>query len=137
MRNLLIGVAIGVVVIVLVILLIRRRRQRPTNVKPEQFAERWQSLQKHCASRKTWPQAIVEADDLLNDALKRSRYKGKTTGERLVSAQRNLTDNENVWFGHKLRTKIAQQDVRTLKKQDILNALGGFRQALRDLGVLR
>ena len=112
------------------------RRRRTLNVA--KFTERWQALQKHCASRKTWPQAIIEADNLLEQALKRRRYKGKTTGERLVAAQHVLTDNENVWLGHKLRARIAQKDldVRKLKKKDILEALNGFRQALRDLGAL-
>lgn len=112
------------------------RRRRPMNVK--HYAERWQELQKCCASRKTWPEAIAQADDLLADALKRAGYKGKNTGERLVAAQHDLSDNENIWLGHKLRNRLAQEevDVRKLKKKDVLNALSGFRQALRDLGAL-
>ena len=110
--------------------------RRPRKLDPNKFQERWQDLQKYCATRKTWPQAIIAADDLLCEALKARRYKGKTAGERLVSAQHDLTANELVWFGHKLRDKIVDQDVRTLKKQDILEALAGFRQALRDLGAL-
>lgn len=105
-------------------------------LKPERFMERWLTLQKNCASRKTWPQAIIDADNLLDEALKRRRYKGKTTGERLVSAQHAFTNNESVWFGHKLRKRVAEIDVRKLRKQDILEALHGFRQALRDLGAL-
>lgn len=112
------------------------KRRRKISVK--RYTERWQALQKHCASRKTWPQAIVEADKLLDDALKGARFKGKTTGERLVAAQRTLSNNEGVWLGHKLRNRIVQEDVdvRKLKKQDVLEALNGFRQALRDLGAL-
>jgi hypothetical protein len=114
-------------------------RPRRRALKPAQFTARWKALQKHCASRKTWPQAIIEADDLLTQALKRGHYKGKTTGERLVAAQHQLTDNEAVWLGHKLRERIARKDVdvRKLKKKDIVMALSGFRQALRDLGALK
>jgi hypothetical protein len=113
------------------------RRRRKLNV--DKYTARWQELQKNCASRKTWPQAIIEADDLVNDALKRAKFKGKTTGERLVAAQHTLTSNETVWLGHKLRKRIVQEeiDVRKLKKQDIVTALSGFRQALRDLGALK
>jgi hypothetical protein len=113
-------------------------RRRPRKLKTKQFSERWQLLQKHCASRKNWPQAIVEADDLLSEALKKRRYKGKTTGERLVAAQHELSNNETVWFGHKLRKRVSEEavDVRTLKKKDIVKALAGFRKALRDLGAL-
>jgi len=114
-----------------------RRPRRRINTK--RFTGRWQELQKHCASRKTWPQAITEADDLLSDALKKSGYKGKNMGERLVAAQHDMTDNETVWLGHKLSKRITQEkdiDVRKLKKKDVLDALSGFRQALRDLGAL-
>ncbi len=113
--------------------------KRHRKLKAEQCQERWHDLQQHCASRKTWPQAVIEADTLLEDALKSSRFKGKTTGERLVAAQRKLTNNEDVWLGHKLRNRLVQEevDVRTLKKQDVLAALNGFRQALRDMGLLK
>lgn len=113
------------------------RRKRKLNVN--KFTERWQELQRLCVSRKTWPQAIIAADDLLCEALKRSRYKGKTTGERLVAAQHQLTSNDTVWVGHKLRNRLAQAevDVRTLKKKDMVVALSGFREALRDLGALK
>ena len=107
-------------------------------IKTKKFTNRWQALQVHCASRKTWPQAIIEADDLLSDALKKRGYKGKTTGERLVAAQHDLSDNETAWYGHKLRQKISDGpvDVRKLKKKDIVIALAGFREALRDLEAL-
>jgi hypothetical protein len=115
-----------------------RLLRRSRKLKTRKFSDRWQALQQYCASRKTWPSAITEADDLLCEALKKKGYKGKTTGERLVAAQHDLSDNEAAWFGHKLRQKVSEGpvDVRTLKKKDIVIALAGFRQALRDLGAL-
>ena len=114
--------------------LLPRRR-----LKVKKYTDRWQKLQSLCASRKTWPQAIIEADDLLHDVLKKCGYKGKTTGERLVAAQHKLTSNDTVWVGHKLRNRMEQAeiDVRKLKKKDMVIALAGFRQALRDLGALK
>ncbi len=113
-------------------------RRRPRKLNQIHFTERWKELQAYCASRKTWPQAVIEGDALLDEALKRSRFKGKTTGERLVAAQHHLTDNEQVWLGHKLCNRLSQEeiDVRTLKKLEVASALTGFRQALRDLGAL-
>lgn len=105
-------------------------------LKVKDFTQQWSELQKHCATRKTWPLAIIEADKLLEKALKTKRYKGKTTGERLVAAQHELTDNETVWFAHKFASKIAGEDVRKLKKNEVLKSLSGFREALRDLGAL-
>ena len=67
------------------------------------FTKNWQDLTIYCKARKTWPVAITEADRLLNIALKQKKYKGKTLGERLVSAQHDLRLNEEIWF---LRLKI-------------------------------
>lgn len=114
--------------------LLPRRRRKTLN--QAHFTEEWKELQKLCASRRTWPQALAEADKLLAKALKQRRYKGKTTGERLVAAQHELTSNDTVWFSHKFCNRIADTDVRKLKKKDVADALMGFRQALRDLGAL-
>lgn len=115
---------------------IPRRRRKALEV--DYFTTSWKQLQSNCATRKTWPQAIIDADDLVDEALTLSRYKGKTTGERLVAAQHTLTSNDKVWAAHKLRNRIehAEVDVRKLKKKDMMNALVGFREALRDLGAL-
>lgn len=110
--------------------------RRKNKIDVNDITQRWQILQKHCVTRKSWPLAIIEADDLLCEVLKKLRFKGKTDGARLVAAQRALSDNEAVWFGHKFRKQISDMDVRTLKKQDVMDALTGFRQALRDLGAL-
>lgn len=113
-------------------------RRKPKQLNQAHFTERWKALQVNCADRQSWPQAISDADRLLDDALKKARYKGKTTGERLVAAQRSLTSNDTVWLGHKLHNRIKGEevDVQKLKKKDIVIALSGFRQALRDLGAL-
>ena len=126
----------GALFLLIVIIAFMKRRKRRRPLKTEAYAERWKTLQKNCATRKTWPQAIVDADNLLDDVLKARHFKGKTPGERLVAAQREIKENDKVWFGHKLRNKILDEDVRTLKKQDIMDALYGFREALKDLGAL-
>lgn len=127
--------AAGVVVLIIGAIFAYKHRRPKLNVN--HFTKRWRELQKNCATRKTWPLAIIDADNLLNDALKKRHYKGKTTGERMVAAQRDLTSNDTVWFGHKLRNRIVHEDVRKLRKQDVLEALSGFRQALKDLGALK
>lgn len=110
-----------------------RRRKK---LKVSAYADKWQDVQALCKTRKTWPEAITEADKLLDRALKQRGYKGKTTGERLVAAQHDISANDAVWFSHKFCNKIDGIDVRKLKKQDMLDALAGFREALRDLGAL-
>lgn len=130
----------GVAVVILIALIfgaawITKRRFSKPNV--EQFTRRWRDLQKMCGDTKTWPLAIIDADKLLDEALKKSRFKGKTMGERLVTAQRTLTNNDGVWFAHKLRNKIVHEHYDNLRERDVKDALIGFRQALKDLGALK
>jgi len=129
------GLGLGAFLILLVVVRILQKR-RKNKIDPNNFMERWVALQKNCVSRKTWPQAIIEADALLDEGLRKKGFKGKTTGERLVAAQRVMTNNEAVWFGHKYCQTVPDKDVRRLRKQDVLESLHGFRQALRDIGAL-
>lgn len=130
---LLIGAAVFLVLFAVLIFVLRRR---PRSLDPVQFKAKWQELQKLCASKATWPQAILEADKLLDEALKRRKFKGKTMGERLVSAQRELSSNDTVWFGHKLRNKLVHEDYNLTRKNEVKAALLGYWQALKDLGAI-
>lgn len=129
-----IAAAIGLLILVAGSVYLKRR---PKKINTVQCAERWQSIQKNCADKSKWPVAVTEADRLLDEVLKRRHYKGKTTGERLVSAQHDFTNNESLWFGHKLYNRIKDDGLNKISKQDTLEALGGFRQALKDLGALQ
>jgi hypothetical protein len=110
------------------------RRMRP--IKSERFQDRWQEVQKLCSAKESWPKAVVDADRLLDEALKKRHIAGKNMGERLVRAQRLFTDNDSVWFGHKLRSKVEGDPETKLKEDEVKNALIGIRQALKDLGAL-
>jgi len=130
---LLLSIIPAVIIIGIIVLVIARRR--PRKLKTARFQDKWRDLQKLCASKETWSQAILEADRLLDEALKRRRFVGKTMGERLTKAQRLIADNEGVWFGHKLRNRIEQDPNAKLKESEVKQALVGIRQALKDLGA--
>lgn len=124
----------GFLVILAIVFALTKRKRRPLN--KEYFMQRWQEYQKLCGSKETWPLAIINTDKLLDEALRKSGYRGKTMGERLVAAQRQLSDNDLTWFGHKLRNKLVHETNIRLKEDDVKDALKGIRQALRDLGAL-
>lgn len=119
----------------IVLAFITNKRKKPLDTV--YFATKWQEAQKLCKSKDTWPLAIINADALLDEALKKSGYRGKTMGERMVAAQRDFSDNDNLWFGHKLRNKLVHETNTPLKERDVKDALVGIRQGLRDLGALR
>ncbi len=129
-------VAIGLGLFVLLIIAGLIFRFRPKRTKKSKFQSSWKELQQYCAHKETWPTALVQADDLLDMALKRRRYKGKNMGERLVAAQRVFTDNDDIWFAHKLTTKVRDHPKSRLKEKDVKDALVSMRQGLKDLDVL-
>ena len=112
-------------------------RRMPKRLQVDQFAEDWKELQAFCRDKKTWPDALIEADKLLDKALKRRKYKGKSMGERMVSAQRIISDNDRLWYAHNLVKKLVAEPKSRLKEADVKSALVGFRQALKDIGALK
>ena len=58
-----------VLIVILTILFVFIRRINSKKLKNHKVFERWVKLQKNCATRKTWPTAIIEADELLDDVL--------------------------------------------------------------------
>jgi len=100
------------------------------------FQERWVDLLTRVRTPEGMILAVIDADKLLDEALRRKHFKGKTTGERLVAAQRAISDNDSVWYAHKLRNRLVHEPNVRLKKREAQNALAGFRQCLKDLGAL-
>jgi hypothetical protein len=136
MNQLYLAIAAGVLLLVLVLgsgVLLRRK---PKGLDKGYYQERWTTLQKLCKDKSTWPLAVIDADKLLDDALKKRKYRGKTMGERLVAAQRDISDNDGVWFGHKLRNRLVHENNVKLTERDVKEALIGIRSGLKDLGAL-
>ena len=130
----LVVIFVGILVLLIVAAIVLRFAPKPT--KKSKFQNKWKDLQKFCAHKETWPTALIKADDLLDMALKRRRYKGKNMGERLVAAQRVFTDNDDIWFAHKLTNKVREHPKSRLKEKDVKDALISMRQGLKDLDVL-
>jgi len=109
----------------------------PKRLKQHKFKDKWKALQSRCSDKEQWNQAIIEADNLLASALKKKKIKGSSTGERLVAAQKLFSDNDAVWYGHKLRSKIDSDHSIVLKQEEVKKALMGIGQGLKDIGALK
>lgn len=131
------AVALAVLVLALIILFAIKLRKRPKKLDQTKFKTKWDAVQSMLPDNKMWPLAVIDADKLLDEALKAHKYKGKTMGERLVSAQRDITSNDSVWFAHKLRNKLVHDQEVKLRKSDVKDALLGIRGALKDIGALK
>ncbi|HTE58042.1 MAG TPA: hypothetical protein VK694_04825 [Verrucomicrobiae bacterium] len=127
-------IVVGIMIALLSVLVIALKI--PKRLKANYFVVGWKELQNFCKEKHTWPQAIESADHLLDKALKKRKFKGKTMGERMVSAQHTFSDNDGAWFAHNLHKKVIADPTFKLKESDVKDALMGFRQALRDIGAL-
>ena len=93
MNSTVLAVGAGLLLIALVVVAgVFSKRGRRLNVA--YYEEKWKELQKLLNTTATWPLAIIDADKLLDQALKARRFKGKTMGERLVAAQREIKYND-------------------------------------------
>ena len=137
MKNMTLYLAIGGGVLVLAAAsLIYWLHHRPAKLKTEYYQEKWKELQGMLRDKQKWALAVVDADNLLDSALKKKHISGHSMGERLVKAQRMFTDNDGIWFGHKLRNKIDADPTVKLKEAEVKQALVGIRQGLKDVGAL-
>lgn len=134
-------IAIGLTIFVLLIIAIIIFRRKPKKLKNNQFIAKWRELQQLCKARPDWPEALKSADKLLDSALKKRRFKGKTTGARLMAAQRQIKDNDGIWAAHNLTKKIieAQAADKAIKlgKIEVRQSLESYQQALVDLGAFK
>lgn len=104
----------------------------------EKYRVRWlaieQSLQRD--NEPSYHLAVLNADKLVDQALKDKGFKGQTMGDRLKDAKTALAHRNDVWEAHKLRNKIAHEpDVRVSYEQ-ARHALNGFKHTLKDLGAI-
>lgn len=127
LASVLAGVIIGLIIF----------KRRPRKLKRDRFVQEWRELQKLCRVKSSWPDALKEADRLLNKALKKRKFKGRTIGARMVAAQRSFNDNDAIWYAHNLTKKVsAKGSELELKQSDVKETLVSYREALSDLGAL-
>ena len=74
-----------------------------------EFVKKWKKTKMRLA--KGWESeaklAIIEADNLLNELLKRIGYQGENFNERLKQLDKNILANiDQVWEAHKIRNDI-------------------------------
>lgn len=104
----------------------------------EKYRVRWLTIEQAVKPDETATHqlSILQADKLLDLALKERGFAGNTMGERMKSAQKAWSDANHVWTAHKLRNQIAHETAFQLNYDMTKRALSAFRQALKDLGAV-
>ncbi len=79
---------------------------------------------------------VLNADKLLDQALKERGVKGTTMGERMKSSAQLFSNRNNIWSAHKLRNQIAHESDVDVSHDAARRALENFKQALKDIGAI-
>ena len=88
-------------------------------------------------NERDWRIAVLHADALFDDVLKKKGIAGETLKERLNSVKnQNMINLNEVWQAHKIRNEIAHNSDFILTKQDAADALKNYKRALIDLKAL-
>jgi len=109
-----------------------------SNISRKEAQESWHTIEEHFyrGGESDLKVAILEADKLLNDALREAGVVGIQLGDRLKKASTEQVPNLNeLWQAHKLRNQIAHEPNFKLKRDLAERALGIYETALKNLGI--
>lgn len=100
---------------------------------------RWAEVLNHLESAREgeWKFAIIEADKLVDDALRACGFSGDTMGERLMAIDStHLTTLEGLWQAHKVRNRLAHDSHYFLRHAEARQAVRLYEETLRELGAI-
>ena len=115
---------------IIVLFFIKRRSRGFSRSDLKFFAETWRRVED------TEPrQALLEADKLLDHALRKLGYEG-SLGDKLKKAGSLFSDKNGVWHAHKMRNRLAHEIEFRATDHEMKRALQMFKRSLQDLGIL-
>ena len=79
--------------------------------------------------------AVLEADKLLDHALKYMNFGGSSLGERLKLASYKFPKLRQIWPAHKIRNRLVHEASFQLGYKEARRMVKVFREGLRELGV--
>ena len=129
-------IALLILAVVGIVYLVFAKNTPKLNVT--RFRTQWLEIENSFAKDNpaSWQLAILNADKLVDRALRESKYKGKTMGERMKSAQNTWSNANYIWGAHKIRNRLAHDTDVKLSHDIARRALAAYKQALKDLGAI-
>ena len=130
-------VSVLIAAVIGVIYLLFSSKATPT-LNKHKYQAKWLSIE-HSIKRdhpSSYPMAVLNADKLVDQALRERRIKGETMGERMKSAGNIWKNPNHVWGAHKVRNQLAHEANFQISYETAIRALSAFKQALKDLGAI-
>ena len=104
----------------------------------EKYRVKWLAIEQQVKrdEESSYHMAVMNADKLLDHALKERGFAGNTMGERMKSAQKSWSNANHVWTAHKLRNQIAHESDVRVNYDLTRQSLAAFKQALKDVRAI-
>jgi len=110
-----------------------------TNLSKEIAQKEWTKIEAHFfkGDENDLKIAVIEADKLLEEALRESGIRGTHLGDRLKNLKPDQLSNiDQIWQAHRLRNDIVHQSTFKLKRDLAEKALNIYESTLKELGLL-
>lgn len=113
-------------------------KKTPRGLDVEKYRCRWLTIEQQLKRDEvsSYHMTVLNADTLLDQALKEKGVKGATMGERMKNMQQKWSNANHVWSAHKLRNQIAHESDVRLDYDSVRRTLTAFKQALKDIGAI-
>jgi hypothetical protein len=113
-------------------------KRGPSHLDVEKYRTRWMTIEQQLKrdDQNSFAMSVLNADTLLDQALKDKGVQGTTMGERMKQLQKTWSNANNLWTAHKLRNQIAHESNVRLDYDRTRHALAAFKQALKDVGAI-
>lgn len=121
---------------VLALVFVTRKGGRALNV--EKYQSRWLAIENSLQREQpaSFQLAILNADKLLDLALRERGTPGTTMGERMKAANAIWKNADHIWGAHKIRNRIAHEPDAQVTYEIAARSLVAYKQALRDVGAI-
>lgn len=113
-------------------------KNSPRELDVERYRSRWLSIETALSRNNEGSHTlcILNADKLLDQALRDRGVAGKTMAERMRGCQGKWTNGNGLWAAHKVRNRLAHETDATIDYDRAKQALIAYKQALKDLGAI-
>jgi type I restriction-modification system DNA methylase subunit len=110
-----------------------------TSVIEKKSEKQWVTIKKKIdlASESEWKSAITDAEDLLDEIMRRAGFPGETFGEKIEQTTIDqLKTLDEVKMAHEIRNNIAHNPDYVLSQDQAKNVLSIYEKSLKELGYM-
>lgn len=126
------------IVAILLFAIINITKPHAPQLDKEKYQNKWLKIENSVKKDQpaSWHLALINADKLVDTALRELHIKGQTMGERMKASKDKFSSPNSIWHAHKLRNIVAHETDAEINFDQTRRAMNSFKQALKDLGAI-